>query len=642
LIVFAPQHSETAEPAIPILVGILPLAVAIALLLVLGGAVLFLRRDRHHLAAWLEERDFAERLLETVPAVIVLLDNLGRVRRVNDFFEKLTGFRREELHGKDWFSTMLPAHERLRVRALFADARADTPTGGNVNAILLRNGSELEIEWYDRVLRDKGGAPIGLLAIGLEITERKRLDAAYRDNQARMEQVLRESDALFRAAGRLVSMAVFRQDLDLRYTWMFSPQLGYTPEQVVGHTDLELLPAAAAARVVEIKRQVLETGTQQRETVSITVDGQVTYFDLFAEPARDAAGATIGLIGATLDITEQMRTEEQTRIKDNAIANSISAIAITGIDSSIFYVNPAFVRMWGYADERDILGLTLPELTTDSAEARHIIDLLMKSGSFVGTLTGRRKDGSTFPSEISASVVRNERGEVTHMMGSFIDIAERTQLQRAILDVAAREQRRLSQELHDGLGQELTGLSLMAQSMATAAKRGLPPTEPDLKRITELARRAVTTCRVIAHGLSPLATTRGRLTDALRELAGLYADPHGAVVRFEVIEAAPLRLAPDVSEHLYRITQEAFANALRHARAKVIEIKLDVQPASVRLEILDDGSGIADGAPDAGGLGFKIMRYRAAVIGAQLHIGAQDSGGTRVICECQQPPMASR
>ena len=586
-----------------------------------------------------QERDFAERLLETVPAVILVLDNQGRIQRVNDFFEELTGFRREELHGADWFTRMLPAHEQHRVRAKFADARAGTPTRAHVNAILLRNGGELEIEWYDHVLRDKTGVELGLLAIGLDITERKRLDAANRESQARMAQALRESDDLFRAATRLTSMAVFRQDLDLRYTWMSGPQLGYRPEQVVGRTDLELMPAAAAARVVEIKRRVLEKNAQQRDTVGIAVNGQVRYFDLYAEPALDAAGATIGLVGATLDVTERMHAEEQMRVKDIAIATSINAIAITDVDGQIFYANPTFVRMWGYTDEREVLGLMPPELTSEPAEAWHIIGVLMESGSFIGTLTGRRKDGSTFPAEISASVVRNDRDAVTHLMASFLDITERQQLERALLGAAGREQRRLSEELHDGLGQELTGLSLLAQGMATATKHGRQPTERDLERLSELARRGVTTCRMIAHGLSPLAATSGGLTAALRELVGLYADAHGLAVRFEAIEAATLRLAPDVSDHFYRIAQEAITNALRHARAKVIEITFDVQPASVRLEILDDGCGVAAGAPSARGLGLKTMQYRAAVIGAQLIVGRRESGGTRVVCECRQPPI---
>jgi PAS domain S-box-containing protein len=301
---------------------------------------------------------------------------------------------------------------------------------------------------------------------------------------------------------------------------MFSPQLGYDAEQVVGRTDLELLPADAAARVVEIKRRVVETGAQQRETVSVAVSGQVHYFDLYAEPVRDASGATVGLVGATLDITERQRLEQ------------------------------------------------------------------------------------------------------------------------ALLDATGREQRRLSEELHDGLGQELTGLSLLAQALATATKNGQPATERDIERILQVARRAVATCRTIAHGLSPLGVTSGGLPAALRELAQLYADAHEPTVRFEAIGAAAIRLAPDVSDHLYRIAQEAFANALRHAQAKVIDIALEVRTESIRIEIRDDGRGMDGDVPGTGGFGIRTMRYRAAMIGAQLQVSRRGSGGTSVICECRQPPMA--
>jgi two-component system sensor histidine kinase UhpB len=114
-------------------------------------------------------------------------------------------------------------------------------------------------------------------------------------------------------------------------------------------------------------------------------------------------------------------------------------------------------------------------------------------------------------------------------------------------------------------------------------------------------------------------------------------DANGPAVRFEAIEDAPIRLLLPSTDHLFHIAREGLANALKHAAARSINVTLDVQPDTVRLEISDDGVGLPPSAEEAAGLGLKIMRYRAAMIDAHLSIGPGEDGGTRLVCECRQP-----
>ena len=129
------------------------------------------------------ERDFAESLVETAQAIVLVLDTEGRIVRLNPYMEQLTGYRLDEVKGKDWFTTFLPGADHDRVRKLFRKAVGGTQTRGNVNAILTKDGREREIEWYDHTLRDAQGEVVGLLSIGQDVTARQQVEARLRQQQ---------------------------------------------------------------------------------------------------------------------------------------------------------------------------------------------------------------------------------------------------------------------------------------------------------------------------------------------------------------------------------------------------------------------------------------------------------------------------
>lgn len=127
-----------------------------------------------------EERDFAEGLIETAPVIVLILDREGRVVRYNRYMEELSGYRLDEIRGRDWFETFLPASERDAIRERFASALSGTRTQGGTNPIVTRDGAEREIEWYDTTLEDSRGELFGILAVGRDITDHKRLQLQLR------------------------------------------------------------------------------------------------------------------------------------------------------------------------------------------------------------------------------------------------------------------------------------------------------------------------------------------------------------------------------------------------------------------------------------------------------------------------------
>lgn len=217
--------------------------------------------------------------------------------------------------------------------------------------------------------------------------------------------------------------------------------------------------------------------------------------------------------------------------------------------------------------------------------------------------------------------------------GVTIDIDDRKQLEAAVLDAVNREQQRLGRDLHDGLSQELTGASLLLGSTLASLGRDRHPAAAGVREAIAVIQGAIATSRRIAQGLSSLTTLQGGLDDALGQLVEQLATTSGLPVRLSRRVAAPIRLDDVQAEHLYRIAQEAGTNALRHARAAALDFEVSVDDGEIRLTVADDGVGIG-GARVGMGLGTRIMKYRADVLGARLRIERRQPKGTVVECVC--------
>jgi PAS domain S-box-containing protein len=222
----------------------------------------------------------------------------------------------------------------------------------------------------------------------------------------------------------------------------------------------------------------------------------------------------------------------------------------------------------------------------------------------------------------------DENGEAERFLGVSFDITRRKELEHEVLEITAREQQRIGQELHDGVGQEITGLGLMAQSLTQC----LPESGSEKRiavRLVAGLNQLHQQIRALARGLVPVEMEAKGLSAALDDLAANTSDQSGISVQFDCPEWVEM---PDhgTSMELYRITQEAVSNALRHGRPRKIRLTMLTQPNGLRLRITDDGVGIPDRPMESKGLGIRIMEYRAALIGGVLRIDPAEGGGTVV------------
>lgn len=217
--------------------------------------------------------------------------------------------------------------------------------------------------------------------------------------------------------------------------------------------------------------------------------------------------------------------------------------------------------------------------------------------------------------------------------GFGLDITERLRLAAALDEVTERERRRLGQELHDGLGQTLTGLSLMIQGLAERPQLRNHSIAAELKQVASVASSAVKSCREITSGLLPVGD--GGLCAALQGLVHqLRLQAPGVQIDFDHPEEADLRLSPNTCGHLYRIVQEALNNAVRHSMADRIRLVFRTTPALVTLLLQDNGWGIPSTSRIRRGLGMRTLHDRAAAVNARLHIKRIPRGGTLVRVEC--------
>lgn len=336
-------------------------------------------------------------------------------------------------------------------------------------------------------------------------------------------------------------------------------------------------------------------------------------------------------------------TTEQLRAVLAMAADAIVTIDERGI---VIGMNQATTRMFGYT-EAELLGqnvkVLMPAPFCDEHDAYIARYMRTREPHIIGIgreVVARRKDGSTFPIDLAVA-------EIDHLnifTGIIRDVSERKDLQAQVVEIASEEQRRLGQELHDSVGQLLTGLGLHAGTLEQLLDTR--SSAADMSDIVALAKKlnvglqqVSREIRDLSRGAMPVQIDPEGLRASLVELADSIDGAGGIRCRWQGPTSLPVSDIASAT-HLYRIVQEAVQNAIRHSQASQITIHVEADEDRLCLEVRDDGRGFDRRQGNEGGssgVGLKIMAYRASLIGATLHIGEAEGGGTLVRCLMPQP-----
>lgn len=304
----------------------------------------------------------------------------------------------------------------------------------------------------------------------------------------------------------------------------------------------------------------------------------------------------------------------------------------------IVYVNPAFTKVTGYSFE-EVRGET-PRILQGEKTDPLLLDVLKESlrehRHFKGETVNYRKDGSAYVIEWEINPIRDEEGGVRFWIAVQRDVTERHHLEREVLNVSSDEQKRIAEDLHDNIGQMMSGLVMemkaLGRSIAASPDSGLTRfLRQDFDDLTQHMKDALDRLRRHVRELYPVSLAEEGLVPGLRELAANAEVLYGVGCSVYADDGVDIT-SKDLITQLYRITQEAISTSVKHGGATAIEIRLSVDGDHLLLTIENNGTHIdPETVVEADGIGFRIMRQRARAVRAVLNIRPTDRGAEVVV-----------
>ncbi len=444
-----------------------------------------------------------------------------------------------------------------------------------------------------------------------------------------------------------ITQCVIKTNLDgiVTYWNKASEQIfGYTKEEMLNESLIKIYPSVAEKQFQDDLEQLRRGNEVQGKWKSLTKDGSIVWVDVHARPLNNAAGKPEAIIASAHDIQDLVEIEKELEER-KAQAQAILETTVDGIitiddDGHILSFNQSASRIFGYKEE-EVLGENVKMLMPQPHRSKH--DSFMKrygetdEERVIGyrrELTGKRQDGTLFPMELSVSEVQWNGKRI--YTGVVNDISERRRLEQEILHISEEERRSLGQDLHDGLGQMLTGISLISQNLARKLKSNGIPGADEVQEISNLIKEADEYAKALAHGLVHVDFEEEGLQAALRQLS------EQAKKFFNVDCTLNFQDDYDINNniqamHLYRITQESISNAVKHGEAENIEINVKREGDRIQLSIIDDGIGFEKARQNnkKKGMGIHIMKYRANILSGHLETKETDNR-SYVVCSIPQ------
>ncbi len=454
------------------------------------------------------------------------------------------------------------------------------------------------------------------------------------------------ADARYRALVEQIPAVVFMANLDEGIGEAYvSPQI----EAELGFSQQEWLedPVRWYQRIhpddkdrwsIEAAEMFLSGGPLRSAYRVIARDGRVLWFHCQAAMIRQADGRPSFIHGVAIDITDLKRAEQALQEERNlvtAILDTVGAlVAVLDPGGRIVRFNRACELASGRTFE-SVTGHHLSELfetTDESSRFRAFVEQWCcgrapadQDGCWVSAGGERRMIAW------SATVLRSGNGRVEYIIATGTDVTERKRLERGLLEISGREQRRIGQDLHDGLGQHLTGTAFMSKALQQKLEEHALPEAAEAQKIVKLVNEAIEKTRELSRGLVPVVSDADGLMSALARFAGEVEDLFGVSCRF-VCDRPVLLRDVAAATHLFHIAQEAVTNAIKHGRARHIVIVLSMLEGTGRLAVEDDGVGIGEVPANHHGMGWHIMGYRANMIGGSLDVRRERFRGTVVDC----------
>jgi PAS domain S-box-containing protein len=367
-------------------------------------------------------------------------------------------------------------------------------------------------------------------------------------------------------------------------------------------------------------------------------DQRVVWFHCEARLVRRDDGRPWFIHGVGFDITELKEAERALEEERNVVAaifDTVGALVVVlDPQGRIVRFNRACEQTTGYSFD-EVQGKRVREVFLVPEEAGRFAAILdqLRNGGISGDYESHwlTKSGERRLISWSGTVLADSAGNVTHIIASGIDVTERKRLEKAVLEISTREQRRIGQDLHDGLGQHLTGIAFMSKVLQDRLAEAALAEAAEAAKIVGLVNDSIKMTRELARGLLPVVAEARGLMSALDRWAGEVSDLFHVACRFDCRDPVLINDGT-LADHLYHLAQEAVNNAVKHGRPRNVQIGLASANGCGTLSVRDDGAGFDTASGAHSGLGLRIMQYRAKMIGGSLEVESHPGTGTVVTC----------
>lgn len=553
----------------------------------------------------------------------------GRWLKVNRKLCEIVGYSSEELLSLTFQDITYPEDLLINLDSVRRLLAREIDTASNEKRYVRKDGSIVWVNLTVTLTWKTDGEPDYFISVIEDIHARKRA----------MEALRRFSRVIEQTASTVVITDT--EGLIEYINPRFSETTGYSLDDVIGRRpNLLKSEYTSPQEYRRLWRTIKGGGVWKGEFRNRRKDGSFYWESAIISPVRDEHGEITHFVGIKDDITESKLAEAALKESE---ADLKKAQRMAHIGNGKWDLR---TDMTIWSDEvYEIFGRApvLPAashqemsryLTAESwRRLSAAVDKTLQDGKpYNLDVEVVRADGSRRWVHAHGEAGRDANDTIIELQTMLQDITERKVLERQIIEVSAAEQERIGREIHDGIGQLLTAVGMLANSLErklTQANRlQEAKTAGDMARYL---RQALGEAKSLAKGLSPIQIAPDGLADGLAALVDGTRVWSGIRCQFAVSGDSVL-LDESVAEHLYRIAQEAINNASRHAHATHIDVALRNTAHATVLSVRDDGIGIAPAAEKSGGLGVHIMHYRAGIIGASLSVTAPAGGGTLVEC----------
>ncbi|NQU84137.1 MAG: PAS domain S-box protein [Mariniphaga sp.] len=586
-------------------------------------------------------------VIENIQLLGLMLNMDGKIIFANDYLLKLSGWKREEVIGKDWLEVFVPNHIKEKISRIYKEMKnsPEFPAAYEYE-VLTRDGKLLVISWSNMVHYDQNENPISITSIGENISERINYQKALVKNEKRYRSIIEDQT---QAIARYKPSGILNFVND-----SFCSQQNKKREEIIGRSIFSIIDPSDLNRVKKKIESLNKVNPVLTDEHKIIVSGnKIKWYSWTDRAIFDEHGNIAEYQSEGIDITERKMAEEALQESEKKfrvmVEASPDAVITLDMAGKINYASKRASDLFGFKKAELLVGTEFKDLVAPEHHERikSKMGKLLTEGTLLDVLyIMNRKGGARFFGEVSSSLITNKEGEPEGKISIIKDITERKNAESAIkayqqnlrsmaseLNLAEeKERRKIAVDLHDDLGQTLAMTRIKLS--AIKSKNQNAEIEEHLLEMEKHVTHAIKNSRSLTYELSPPILYEFGLAAAVNWKLEQLLGEHNINTNMEVTDELP-ELREDLLILLFRAVGELLNNIVKHAQAKNVSVTFNMDGKCLNILVTDDGKGFDALKPKkkdghTSGIGLFSLRERLEYFDGTLTIDSNINKGTKV------------